>query len=108
MTMRLYIPLVALLGLTACSPDYPFDKPGTWALGPQGSPNANDANLRAMVVNPNDLVVGQSEPGSVGAEASRPVKHLLAGKRPALPNTNTIQLQVGNDTSAQQPASSTP
>jgi len=106
--MRIYLPLVALLGLAACTPDYPFDKPGTWALGPQGSPNANDANLRAMVVNPNDLVVGQSEPGSVGAEASRPIRKLFAGQRAALPASNTIQLQVGNDTAQQPSASSTP
>jgi len=95
---------VALLGLAACTPDHPFDKPGTWSLGPPGSLNSNEANLRTMVINPNDLVVGQSEPGSMGAEASRPIRKLYAGQRQALPQNNTIQLQVGNDTS-QQPSS---
>jgi len=82
--MRRYIALV-LLALGACTPDYPFDKEGTWSLGPQGAPNANDANLRAMLVNPNDLVAGHGDPGSVGAVASRPVKNLIAGKRAPLP-----------------------
>jgi len=107
MNIRILYSAIALLGMAACTPDHPFDKPGTWSLGPPGSLNSNEANLRTMVVNPNDLVVGQSEPGSLGAEASRPIKQLIAGKRAPLPQANTIQLQVGNDTSQQQ-QSSTP
>jgi hypothetical protein len=102
MRIRILYTTIALVGLAACTPDHPFDKEGTWSLGPQGSMNSNTANLRAMIVNPNDLVIGQSEPGSLGAEAACPVKRLFAGKRAKLPQIGTIQLQVGGDQNSQQ------
>jgi type IV pilus biogenesis protein CpaD/CtpE len=88
--MRILIPLVVLV--TACSSDYPMDKPGTWSLDSWGS--SNDANLRAMVVNPHDLVEGRGEPNTLGAEAAPPVKRLFTGKRYALPASDVIQLNV--------------
>ena len=103
--MRIHFALLAVVGLGACSPDYPFDKPGTWSLGAPGTMNANDANLRAMVVNPNDLVAGRGDPGSLGAEAAPPVKRLLAGQRKELPKSNVLDLQVtGDSTPAAAPA----
>jgi hypothetical protein len=95
--MRIHFALLAVVGLGACSPDYPFDKPGTWSLGPPGTMNANDANLRAMVVNPNDLVVGVSDRGSLGAEAAPPVKRLFAGTRKELPKSNVLDVQLTGD-----------
>lgn len=83
-----WIPLPLLLSLLlplgACSPDYPMDKPGTWNL-PPGELGANDANLRAMIVDPHDLTEGVAADGSEGAEFAAPVQRLLSGRRPALP-----------------------
>jgi hypothetical protein len=87
----LLLPLSFLLSLGACSPDYPFDKPGTWNI-PPGQLGSNDANLRAMIVDPNDLVTGAAESGSTGTAAAHPVSNLNAGRRPRLPDINGIPL----------------
>lgn len=79
--------LVALLCLAVagCDPHQdPIDKPGTWSLAPAGL-TSNDENLRTMLVNPNDLVAGESADGSEGRLASRPVQQLLTGRRAVLP-----------------------
>jgi hypothetical protein len=89
---RLSLLLLALVA--GCSPDYPLDKPGTWHLEIDGH-SANDNNLRAMIVNPHDLVEGQGATTTLGAEAGRPVKRLLAGKRTPLPESNLLQLLGG-------------
>lgn len=83
-----------LLALTvaACTPDYPFDKPGTWSIDQYG--DANDANLHTMVANPRDLVVGSGAGTSLGAEASPPVSRLYSGKRQPLPALNTLDVNV--------------
>jgi len=83
--------LSLLLPLGACSPDYPMDKPGTWNL-PPGELGANDANLRAMIVDPHDLTEGAAADGSEGVEAATPVQRLVAGRRPALPSTTGTPL----------------
>ena len=81
--------LIGLLLISGCSydPFDPFQRPGTWV--PDG---ANAANLRAMVVNPHDLVEGQGERVSTGAEAAPPVTRLLTGKRYPLPNLNAAPI----------------
>jgi hypothetical protein len=83
--------LLLLLPLGACTPDYPMDKPGTWSL-PPGHLSSNDANLRVMLVDPNDLTAGASAEGSEGNEAGPPVQRLVTGRRPALPDTNGTPL----------------
>jgi hypothetical protein len=89
-----------LLSLAACSPDYPMDKKGTWSL-PPGALNSNDANLRVMIANPNDLTTGASEDGSEGTEAAPPVQRLVSGHRPPLPDTSGTPLgSTGESTSA--------
>jgi len=90
--------LIGLLLISGCSydPFDPFQRPGTWV--PDG---ANAANLRAMVVNPHDLVEGQGELVSIGAEAAPPVTRLLTGKRYPLPSLNAADIAVVNQ---QQPA----
>ncbi len=85
--------LSLFLPLAACSPDYPMDKRGTWNV-PPGDLNANDANLRAMVVDPRDLTAGASAEGSEGYAAARPVGKLLSGQRPALPSTSGTPLEA--------------
>ncbi len=82
--------VLALIAVAGCTPDHPMDKPGTWSLG--NSPGSNDANLRAMVASPRDLVIGRGERTSVGPEAAGPVNRLVTGKRTALPVENASVL----------------
>jgi hypothetical protein len=96
-TMHRFVwPLAALLA-SGCSSYYPdpYQKPGTW--NPTGD---NDANLRAMIVNPRDLVEGEGQDTTTGATAAPPVTRLLAGKRTPLPLLNT----AGVDQAQQAPA----
>jgi hypothetical protein len=83
--------LSLLLSLVACTPDYPMDKPGTWNI-PPGQLGSNDANLRVMVVDPNDLTAGASAEGSEGTAAAPPVQRLVSGRRPALPDISGTPL----------------
>ena len=99
--MRPWPCLLLLLTVAACTPDYPMDKPGTWNLQQCGG--ANDANLRAMVANPRDLIAGSGESTSVGREAVAPVDRLFTGKRPPLPSLNTLDVTT-IPTEQQQPA----
>jgi len=103
--LRVMLPLAAwvllppLLSLGACTPDYPMDKPGTWSL-PPGAFSANDANLRVMIVDPNDLTAGASAEGSEGTAAAPPVQRLVSGRRPALPDISGTPLgATGEQTS---------
>jgi hypothetical protein len=83
--------VLLLFPLGACTPDYPMDKPGTWSLAPR-SVNSNDANLRVMIVDPNDLTAGASAEGSEGMEAAPPVQRMISGRRPSLLDTNGAPL----------------
>ncbi len=98
--------LVALLALGACSPDQPFDKPGTWSLGDR--PSDNDRNLQVMVVNPHDLVEGQSAPSGLGAEAAPPIARLLSGRRAPLLSSGVLQLQLSDPAQAAPPPAAGP
>jgi hypothetical protein len=74
----------------------PYLRPGTY--NPTGD---NDANLRAMVANPHDLVEGTPLGLAGGAEAAPPVARVLAGKRYPLPNLNAAEIDVFGQTAAQ-------
>jgi hypothetical protein len=93
------VPPLVLLPVGACTPDYPMDKPGTWSL-PPGQLGSNDANLRVMVVDPNDLTAGASAEGSEGTAAAPPVQRLVSGRRPALLDTNGTPLGSSGTDSA--------
>ncbi|MDE2334152.1 MAG: hypothetical protein KGK10_06395 [Rhodospirillales bacterium] len=96
--MKWLLPMVMLLALGACSVDPftqdQFAEPGTWA-----PTNDNDANLRAMVANPHDLIAGRPMDGAVGAEAVMPVDKLMTGKRKHLPNVEANSI-YGSGSSA--------
>ena len=86
--MRLNPVWVCCLLLSACAAD-PIDNPGTWKAPPKGL-TSNDENLRAMVVNPQDLNQGQGEPTSEGVTAARAARRELTGNRAPLPFSNTL------------------
>lgn len=93
--------LLLLLVVAACTPDHPFDKPGTWHLSDGYS--ANDVNLRAMIVNPNDLIEGTGTKTALGSEASPPVRKLLTGHRAQLPLSNVSAIGGAQPQQQQQP-----
>jgi hypothetical protein len=96
--------LLLLLFAAGCiqeSPDYPIDKPGTWRL-PEVS--ANEANLRTMVVDPNDLIAGRGESTTIGIQAGPPAQRLFTGQRYPLPPSNVIELNITNGQQQQAPA----
>ena len=68
----------AATSLVACADD-PFERPGT--VAPRGF---NDANLRAMIVDPSHLRRGVGADTDRGDAGTRPVDLLRSGKRPAL------------------------
>ena len=88
--MRAMPTLGLLVLLCGCAPD-PFQRPQTWHLPPDGH-GANDANLRSMLVNPDDLTAGSGVDTSIGQLSARPVDALLTGHRRPLPagNASTI------------------
>jgi hypothetical protein len=90
--MYRWIGLILILTATSCSPDYPMDRTGAWDLDKVGDSNA--ANLRAMIVNPHDLLSGAGETTTLGAEAGPPVQNLLSGHRAELLSSDTLNLNV--------------
>jgi hypothetical protein len=81
------IPFILMLAVVCSCAKDPFQRPHTWTLPPDGT-GANDANLRAMVANPNDLTTGTSDGTGLGHLAVRPVDALLGGHRRSLPTVN--------------------
>jgi hypothetical protein len=70
--MRSLLPVLLLFALGGCTD--PFLRAGTWH--PEG---VNDANLRAMILDPRDLDRGASEPGTNGQLAAAAVTRLRRG-----------------------------
>jgi hypothetical protein len=97
--------LVVAIALTGCASDAfdSYSRAGTWTHGTD-----NDANLRAMIVNPHELVEGSAETGSIGAEAASPVTRLFEGKRYPLPAQNASMIGVSPQTQQQGAANPGP
>lgn len=98
MRALLILPFLALLG--GCQQD-PFERPHTWSLPPTGL-GANDSNLRAMLVNPNDLAAGTGDDTSTGPLSVRPVDALLTGRRKPLPSVNASEIGAQSGQQGQQ------
>ena len=81
---RLLATAAAVAALAACTDD-PFERPGT--VAPRGF---NDANLRAMVVDPAHLRRGVDAPTTRGDAGTKPVDLVRSGKRPALPSSGGV------------------
>ena len=80
---RLAAAAAAAALLTACADD-PFERPGT--VAPRGF---NEANLRAMVVDPAHLRRGVEATTSRGDAGAKPVDLLRSGKRAPLRSSST-------------------
>lgn len=78
-TSRFCILAAAAAVLSACTDD-PFERPGT--VAPRG---LNDANLRAMIVDPAHLRRGVGADTDRGDAGAKPVDLLRSGKRQPLP-----------------------
>lgn len=86
----LLLPVLAVA--SACASD-PMERPGTFQ--PRG---VNDANLRAMIVDPAHLQRGVEAVTSRGSAAAEPVALLRAGKRRDISekgNNGGIQINMG-------------
>ena len=78
--------LILVLVLAGCAAEDPLTRPGLWhAVG------ANDANLAAMVADPNDLVTGVVDRRMDGQVAAAAVARYRAGKVKNLPDSNIAQ-----------------
>jgi hypothetical protein len=98
--MRATLSLLVLSVVAGCAQD-PFERPNTWSLPPTGL-GANDADLRAMLVNPNDLITGTGDDSSIGPLAVRPVDALVTGRRKPLPSVNASTIGAGSGQQGQQ------
>lgn len=97
---RLWQPAaLLLLGLSAgaCTPEYEWDRPGTWR--PMG---ANEHNLQVMAADPRDLTFGASATTERGSGASRAVTRLLIDRRRQLLNSSTSRLSPSDSAPADQ------
>jgi hypothetical protein len=81
------IPVLLALALSACDSFDPYEREGSWR--PSG---ANDANLRAMLVEPDELFVGTSERGSDGQMGGVAVERLRNDRVRALPASRLVQI----------------
>ncbi|MGD0103362.1 MAG: hypothetical protein ABSC06_04915 [Rhodopila sp.] len=92
--MRAKLSLLLLLLTAGCAQD-PFERPNTWTLPPAGL-GSNDANLRAMLVNPKDQVAGTGDDTSLGPLSVRPIDALVTGRRKPLPSVNASTIGTGS------------
>jgi hypothetical protein len=87
--------LLAALGLGGCTAmNDPWDRPGAWRA--QG---ANDANLRAMVADPADLIAGRGTDRRVGPGAADAVDRLYRDRVRALPDTDIARVGASGSAS---------
>jgi type IV pilus biogenesis protein CpaD/CtpE len=80
----------------------PYTREGVWR------PNAaNDRNLRVMVANPEDLVVGAADPRADGQVVAAAVSRYRSGKVKDLPDAaaSKVGLIGANNSSGSTPAS---
>lgn len=94
---RIVIAVLLALAVAACDSFDPYDREGGWR--PTG---ANEANLRAMLVEPDELFVGTSERGSDGQIGGAAVERLRADRVRPLPASRLVQIGAGGGQGAGQ------
>ena len=85
--LRRQLLCIVVLSLTGCDATDPYLKQGTWR--PNG---ANDANLRAMVVSPSDLVRGVDSSQGDGRQAAAALDRLRNDKPRSLPDSGIAKV----------------
>jgi hypothetical protein len=85
--LRRWLHFIALLALAACDVTDPYLRDGVWR--PDGT---NDANLRAMVASPSDLVRGVSSAGGDGQQAAAAIDRYRNDKMRLLPDSGIAKL----------------
>ncbi len=98
--MKKSVAVLLLFFMSGCADPGAFDQPGKWTAD-----GANEANLRIMVANPNDLREGNDGPGALSAEAALPVHRLFQGQRAPLIQANASQIGAGGEQQPMQPQS---
>ena len=89
--MRVVLSAALLLPLVACvGPLDPHERAGTWR--PVG---ANDANLRAMIADPDDLVTGVADTRADGQVVAAAVARYRIGKVKDLPDVGISKVAPG-------------
>ena len=78
---------LALLGLAGCAAMDPYQRQGDWRPN-----NANDDNLRVMVVSPSDLVRGVGSQGGDGQQAAAALDRLRNDKVRRLPDSDIAKV----------------
>jgi hypothetical protein len=85
--------MIATLSLAACNGPAgdPFARAGTWTIQ-----HDNDANLRAMIADPADLVRGHGDGVAIGETAAVAIERLHAGKVRPLPSSGVAEIVPTN------------
>ncbi len=73
---------IAVVALAGCDVTDPYRREGVWRPD-----DANEVNLRAMVVSPSDLVRGVSSPGGDGQQAAAALDRMRNDKLRPLPDS---------------------
>lgn len=103
MRRRAVVAIVAAnLSMAGCT-DYEIDRPGTWQ-----ATGANEHNLRAMLVNPQDLTMGTGSITARGDSGSRAVTRLGNDRRRQLLNVSVSRVGSSDTASDSSSAGPTP
>ena len=95
--------LLLLLAVAGCDQVDPYSRPGVWR--PHGS---NDANLRAMVVVPSDLVLATPTARADGGLAAAALTRLRRDRVRPLPDSGVAQIVPVSSGSQAASAAPTP
>lgn len=103
MTMLRFTALLLLIVLAGCNQIDPYRRAGAWRPN-----NANDSNLRAMVVVPSDLAVASRGSPADGALAAAALSRLHHDRVRPLPDSALapiVPVSSGSASSSAAPAS---
>lgn len=87
---RIMIPVLLALAVAGCDSFDPYEREGSWRPAA-----ANEANLRAMLVEPDELFVGTAERGSDGHLGGAAVERLRGDRVRPLPASRLVQIGAG-------------
>ncbi len=93
--LGLWLPI--LLAACGADPGDPYTRAGTWR--PE---RVNDANLRAMVADPHDLIIGRDAPSTAGQTAAVAVARLRADRVKPLPDSGLAKVVITGTPQAAQ------